>query len=613
VNSSTRKQLAAVVAAAVASIGFVSATPASEDASPRGGTYRVGWEQRSFFWTRSFDPTGEYQLGAFGIYSNLLVRTLVGYNHVAGAAGRTLVPDLAVSVPAPTNGGRTYSFRLKRGIRFAPPAAREITSYDIRYAIERLARPQNGGEYPLYYEVIQGFGAYRARKANSISGIATPSAKRITFTLTRPAGDFLHRLALPAAGPIPPEVARCFEGKPGRYGGNLVSSGPYMLEGSAAVRISSCSAIRPVPGLSDTQLSLVRNPRYDARTDTKAARENNPDRFVFIVLGKTPGIVSKLTSGELEDAFFKTGASSMKLLERYAANARKRGALRLNPAGWPHYITLNLTQPPFDDLHVRRALSLIIDKAALRATFGGPLAGPIGHHIVPDELLGNRLRGFAPFRTSGDHGNLARARAEMAKSKYATKGGVCIAKACKGVFLAPLYEDVNFNAGEIMAPIVKANAKLIGIGFRQSARDYIRILTPSYNLAASPSTHWPADYPDPGNLVERFFAGSAIRPKINLNTSLVGITPAQASRLGVTGKVKGVPSVDGDIARCSRLAGDTRLDCYAQLDRKLSAQVVPWIPFLWRNRINILGPQVAKWGFDQAAGTTAYAHVAVKR
>jgi hypothetical protein len=74
-----------------------------------------------------------------------------------------------------------------------------------------------------------------------------------------------------------------------------------------------------------------------------------------------------------------------------------------------------------------------------------------------------------------------------------------------------------------------------------------------------------------------------------------------------------VPSVDGDIARCSRLAGDTRLDCYAQLDRKLSAQVVPWIPFLWRNRINILGPQVAKWGFDQAAGTTAYAHVAVKR
>ena len=53
--------------------------------------------------------------------------------------------------------------------------------------------------------------------------------------------------------------------------------------------------------------------------------------------------------------------------------------------------------------------------------------------------------------------------------------------------------------------------------------------------------------------------------------------------------------------------------CYARLDRKLSTDIVPWIPFLWRNRITILGPQVATWAFDQSSGTTAYAHVAVKR
>ena len=49
------------------------------------------------------------------------------------------------------------------------------------------------------------------------------------------------------------------------------------------------------------------------------------------------------------------------------------------------------------------------------------------------------------------------------------------------------------------------------------------------------------------------------------------------------------------------------------LDRKLSTEIVAWIPFLWRNRITILGPQVASWAFDQSIGTTAYAHVAVKR
>ncbi len=86
----------------------------------RGGTYRVEWES-SFDFTSGFDPTGEYSVQAFGIYSNLLVRTLVGYDHVAGPAGNVLVPDLATSLGTISNGGRTYTFTLKRGIRFGPP------------------------------------------------------------------------------------------------------------------------------------------------------------------------------------------------------------------------------------------------------------------------------------------------------------------------------------------------------------------------------------------------------------------------------------------------------------------------------------------------------------
>src|SRR5437868_3094563 len=78
------------------------------------------------------------------IYSNLLVRTLVGYDHVAGGDGYKLVPDLAVRVPVSSDGGRRYAFTLKRGIKFGPPVNREIRSSDIRYAIERLARARNG-------------------------------------------------------------------------------------------------------------------------------------------------------------------------------------------------------------------------------------------------------------------------------------------------------------------------------------------------------------------------------------------------------------------------------------------------------------------------------------
>src|SRR5262249_1771047 len=156
-----------------------------------GGTLRVGWEQ-SFGFTDTFDPTGEYLGDAVGIYSSLLVRTLVGYNHVADAAGNQLVSDLATSVPAPTNGGTVYTFPLKKGVKFSPPVNRAVTSKDVLYAMERMAKPKNGAQYSFYYSVIKGFNDYGAGKAKTISGIKTPNNSTIVFTLTHPTGDFLR-------------------------------------------------------------------------------------------------------------------------------------------------------------------------------------------------------------------------------------------------------------------------------------------------------------------------------------------------------------------------------------------------------------------------------------
>jgi ABC-type transport system substrate-binding protein len=619
----------AVLVAAAASVAAVSAAPASRSTSLKGGTYRVGWEpgwNTPFDWSDGFDPTGER--ADFGIYSNLLVRTLVGYDHVAGAAGTRLVPDLAVSVPTPTNGGRRYTFTLKRGIRFGPPVNREITSGDIRYAIERLARPKNDPQttlldntnveqydapYAFYFKVIQGFDAYRRGRAKSIAGIVTPNAKTITFDLVRPAGDFLNRLALPAAGPIPAEVAKCFEGRPGAYGRDVISSGPYMIEGADTVKLGSCRKLTPMRGISDSQLTLVRNPRYDPRTDSTAARENNPDRFVFVVdtntqRGKAVAIVKRLAAGELDDADL---GASLKLIGKYAASASKRGLLRVNSPNLLFYLTMNLTRPPFDDVHVRRAMSWIMDKAALRdAAWGGALAGTIAKHIVPDELLDNRLKAFASFESPGDHGNLAKAKAEMAKSRYASKGGVCIAKACKRVRLVhvPL-TPITYTAGQRMAPIIEANAARIGITFVNRG---LRPDQPAHNQPITFPAYSYQAYPDASSFVDPLLAGGDILPSSNRNYSLVGITPAQAAGLGVKGRLKGVPSVDADIARCSALAGNGRIGCYAALDRKVSTEIVPWIPLVWRSRVNILGAQVSKWAFDQSTGMTGFAHVAVK-
>ncbi len=168
------------------------------------------------------------------IFTNLLVRPLVGYDHVAGAAGNKLVPDLATGGPRsrPT-AGKTYTFHLKSGrpVRAAGRTARSPRRTSL-YALERLANPKDGGQYAFYFSVIKGWDAYASGKATSISGISTPERRhdRLPPDRSRPAtSSTAWRCLRPA--PIPPEVGKCFDGKPGHYGRDLVSSGPYMIAG----------------------------------------------------------------------------------------------------------------------------------------------------------------------------------------------------------------------------------------------------------------------------------------------------------------------------------------------------------------------------------------------
>src|SRR5207253_2341315 len=180
----------------VGSGSFSSGTPA------KGGTYTVGWEQ-SFGFTNNFDPTGEYLGNAWGLYSNLMLRSLVGYKHQPGAAGNETIGDLATDVPTPTDNGLTYTYKLRTGIKWGPPVNREVTSKDVAYAMNRLANPKDGGQYSFYYTDIAGWDAVANGTAKTISGITTPDDHTIVFKLTKPVGDFNLRMSMPATAPIP--------------------------------------------------------------------------------------------------------------------------------------------------------------------------------------------------------------------------------------------------------------------------------------------------------------------------------------------------------------------------------------------------------------------------
>ncbi len=589
--------------------GVVGSGTFSSGSPAKGGTYTVGWEA-SFGFTNNFDPTGEYLGNAWGLYSNLMLRALVGYNHLPGAAGNVTVGDLATSSPTPSDNGLTYTYTLRKGVKFGPPVNRAVTSKDVAYAMQRLANPKDGGQYSFYYTVIKGWNDYASGKAKSISGIVTPNDSTIVFHLTKPTGDFNLRMSMPATAPIPEEVAKCFEGKPGDYGRDVVSTGPYMIQGADKVNASSCSTLKPMSGYdgaNGNHIILVRNPAYDQSTDP--TRKNYINTFKFVVNSNADDIFAKVQSGAYQD---EVSSPAPKTIRLYATTPSLKPRMIPNVGDRTNYLSMNLTQAPFDDIHVRKAMNWIMDKAELQKAWGGPIPGSIATHIVPPVLFNNGLAEYDPYGTPNNAGDLAKAQAEMKLSKYDPgKTGKCTASQCKGVLTIADTRGVDTR----MVPVIEADAAKIGISLTVRAINgaYPTIQTPSKNIPFAERPSWGKDYADPYTFFAELFDSSTIIKSGNTNYSLVGITPEIAKTVGASGNLNNVPSVDSFIAGCSLKLAQDRTNCWEALDKRLMSTVVPWIPYLWPNNVFIIGPNVTHWNYDQFTDGPAYSSVAVQQ
>jgi ABC-type oligopeptide transport system substrate-binding subunit len=246
-----------------------------------------------------------------------------------------------------------------------------------------------------------------------------------------------------------------------------------------------------------------------------------------------------------------------------------------------------------------------MDKEGLQRAWGGPLKGEIATHVLPDAMLGGALEGYDPYPAN----EIAAAKVEMAKSRYDSDGdGLCDSSACEAV----LNISTNVSTPRALEPVVDASLARIGIELetREVSDPFSVIQTVGKNVPFSLVPSWSKDYADPATYAALFSSRSII-PKGNVNYSLVGITPSLAGDVGADGTVQGIPSVDADIERCIALLGDERTACWAQLDRTIMEDVVPWVPYLDRTNVDVIGPAVAAYEYDQFTGSTAYAHVAV--
>lgn len=579
---------------------FTDGTPA------KGGTYRIGVPDLGF--TGGFDPSGEYLGWAWGLHQQLMTRGLVGYRHVEGVAGTEPMPDLAEALPTGEKDNTVWTFKLKKGVKFAPPLNREVTSKDVAYAFERMATKSVGAQYANYFYPIKGFQEMLDGKAKTIEGIATPDDQTITFTLKEPTADFLFRMAMPAAAPIPQEIAKCFP-KAGEYGRYVVGTGPYMIEGTDKLNISSCDAMKPIAGFSPTDgMTFVRNPNYDPETDDPAQRSALPDSFEIIVNTNEKDVYDKIQAGELEDS---AGLPvPPEIAREYATgDEAKKARFQAHPEDSTSYITMNLTVPPFDDIHVRKAVNWVMDKNALRLAWGGELYGSLTGHTIPSVLLGGK-NDIDPYATPDSAGDVNKAMEEMKQSAYDTnKDGKCD-KGCDGV----LYLNRNYGPYAKMTPIVRDALSKIGINVDVKALPtgpaYTTLQTTKNLVPIASNARWGKDYPDASTFAV-LFDGRNILATGNTNYALVGLTPEKAKEIGIAAPATPVPSVDADIDACNKLSGQERIDCWVKFDEKVMTEVVPWVPYMNALNTHVLGPAVTQWDFDQDTGEAALAHVAV--
>jgi len=388
---------AACLALGLALLG-ASCTAPPQDSSGngvRGGTLRV----LSADDITGLDTAVNYTPNGLAI-ARAYARTLYSYN-LAGPPEQVPVPvpDIASGPPQRSADQRTYTFRLRAGVRYAPPVNREVTAQDFITAIQRFYDKKSPSPGQQYADLIAGATAFGARKASRISGLAAPDARTLQITLAQPAGDFLSILALSLFAPVPEEYAAGYT-VGDNYSGHVVGSGPYT----------------PGTYIPRRSVVLVRNRNWDPATDP--LRRAWVDR-IQVKIGVGIASIQRAIDREEADLSLDSHVPQARIATLRADPERSR-RLSVNPTGCLLFLVLGTHRAAgaIADVRVRQAVNYALDKAAYRDATAGRFApnGEVASTILPSTSLGYRRYDLYP--SPGGRGDPAKAKALLAEAGY---------------------------------------------------------------------------------------------------------------------------------------------------------------------------------------------------
>ena len=425
-----------------------------------------------------------------------------------------IVPSLAESWDI-SDDGLEYTFHLRQGVKFHN--GNDFTAEDVAYTFHRMLTVE-GGVNTEFIDQIKGADELLAGETDTLEGVEVVDDYTIKVTLKEPFAGFLASISSPGVSIYDSEATEA--------AGDQFGMDPAVTVGTGPFEFASWSF--------NNQLVLTRNEDY-----WKGA-------------SGLPGVVIKIIPDtETQSMMFESGELDILDLD-YAADSADRftetypDQIVQGPRVGIVYFTMNFNKEPFQDVRVRKAVQMSIDRQAiLDALYGG--RGQVEQGIFPHGLIG-----FNPDQEEIKYDPEA-AKALLAEAGYADGFDMEIAADSSA-------SDTMTMALEIVSD------QLAEVGIRAEIKNYDEstwLETRKSGELGSFMSTWSADYNDPDNFIYTFFGNeekTRIR-SINYPDTEVMERVAKARTL---------------------VNEDERLAEYKALEEKIIHEDAAWVPMFSR-------------------------------
>jgi peptide/nickel transport system substrate-binding protein len=340
---------------------------------------------------QSLDPGMDYTTqGAETLW--VTYTGLTTYTHAQGPGGAKLIPGLATALPKITDGGKTYTETLRKGLVYSN--GKPVKASDFTWTVERAIKIPWGGSGQFMTPVIVGASAFATGKAKTISGIQTnDSTGQIVIHLTAPYGPFDNVLAFPSLGLVP--------------AGTPMKNEPT----------------NPPPGVGPYMTTnIVPNQGWESKINPEWAKMNIPGipaAKVNVQVKLSTNVPSNALSvlNNTADVFDWADVVPGSLLPQIKSRAGTRFS-QVNMGGSTYYIFMNQTEKPFNNQLAREAVVTGLNQTAMNRLGSGTLDPSC--LFLPPDVPGYQAStsSTCPYGTPGT-GNLAKAKQLVQQSGMA--------------------------------------------------------------------------------------------------------------------------------------------------------------------------------------------------